>query len=139
MNVVRWRSDSRRGTEWYPVGPFLSPKNKFEWSDELQKAFDESKAAIIDAIMSSVEIFDPALRTCLRPDWSKQGIGYFLMQQRCDCTVKHPGCCANGWRIVLAGSRFLNGAESRYAPIEGDALAVAWGLEQTQYFSVKRV
>ena len=80
--------------------PFLSPKNKFEWSDELQQAFDESKAAIIDAIMSGVEIFDPALRTCLRPDWSKQGIGYFLMQQRCDCSIKTPGCCANGWRIV---------------------------------------
>ena len=85
--------------------------------------------------MSGVEIFDPTLRTCLRPDWSKQGIGFFLMQQRCACTQKAPGCCKNGWRIILAGSHFLNGAESRYAPIEGEALAVAWGLEQTQYFS----
>ena len=36
---------------------------------------------------------------------------------------------------MLAGSRFLNPAESRYAPCEGEALAVAWGLEQTKYFT----
>ena len=46
-----------------------------------------------------------------------------------------PDCCRNGWRITLAGSRFLSGAEQRYAPIEGEALAIAWGLEQTRYFT----
>ena len=46
-----------------------------------------------------------------------------------------PDCCTDGWRIVLAGSRFLQPAEERYAPIEGEALAVAWGLEQTKYFT----
>ena len=35
----------------------------------------------------------------------------------------------------MAGSRFLTGAEKRYAAIEGEALAVAWGLEQTKYFT----
>ena len=33
------------------------------------------------------------------------------------------------------GSRFLHGAEQRYAPVEGEALAVAYGLEQTKYFT----
>ena len=37
--------------------------------------------------------------------------------------------------MALAGSRFLSSAEQRYAAIEGEALAVAWGLEQTQYFT----
>ena len=46
-----------------------------------------------------------------------------------------PDCCDNGWRIVFAGSRFLSSAEQRYAPIEGEALAVAWGLEQSKYFT----
>jgi len=36
--------------------------------------------------------------------------------------------------VVLAGSRFLSGAEQRYAPIEGEALAIAWDLEQTRTF-----
>ena len=35
----------------------------------------------------------------------------------------------------MAGSRFLSSAEQRYAPVEGEALAVAWSLEQTKYFT----
>ena len=35
----------------------------------------------------------------------------------------------------MAGSRFLTPTEQRYAPIEGEALAVAWGLEQSRYFT----
>jgi len=30
---------------------------------------------------------------------------------------------------------FLSEAEQRYAAIEGEALAVAWGLKQTKYFT----
>ena len=74
-------------------------------------------------------------RTCLRPDWSTRGIGYFLLQQHCSCPSGVPDCCPGGWRIALAGSRFLTPAEQRYAAIEGEALAVAWGLEQTRYFT----
>ena len=37
--------------------------------------------------------------------------------------------------MTLAGSRSLSSAEGRYAAIEGEALAVAWGLEQTKYFT----
>ena len=36
-----------------PFKPFLSPKRKFEWSDELFKAFTVSKSAIADAICQS--------------------------------------------------------------------------------------
>eukprot|EP00794_Sanderia_malayensis_P000860 gene860-152_t len=115
--------------------PFLSPRCKFEWSPELETAFQASKKAIIDAIREGVEIFDLSRRTCLCSDWSSHGIGYFLFQQHCNCPSGVPECCQNGWRITLAGSRFLNSPEQRYAAIEGEALAVAWGLEQTRYFT----
>ena len=115
--------------------PFLSPHCKFSWSHELEEAFQQSKEAIISAIREGVEIFDTQKRTCLRPDWSTHGIGYFLLQQHCSCPSRIPDCCSEGWRITLAGSRFLSSAEQRYAPIEGEALAVAWGLEQTHYFT----
>lgn len=118
-----------------PFRPFLSPKNTFQWSTELETAFQQSKDAIVTAIIKGVEIFDLAKKTCLRPDWSRQGIGYFLLQKHCQCSSDLPDCCMDGWRIVLAGSRFLSAAEQRYAPIEGEALAVAWGLEQSKYFS----
>ena len=38
-------------------------------------------------------------------------------------------------RLTLAGSRFLVAAEQRYAAVEGEALAIAWGLENTRYFT----
>ena len=118
-----------------PFKPFLSPRYKFSWSPDLEEAFQKSKEAIVEAIRQGVEIFDTKKRTCLRPDWSKRGIGYFLLQQHCRCSSGLPDCCPGGWQITLAGSRFLSSAEQRYAAIEGEALAVAWGLEQTRYFT----
>ena len=118
-----------------PFKPFLSPKKKFEWSDELDRVFEASKIEIVNAIKSGVEIYDPSKLTCLRPDWSQQGVGYFLSQKHCFCNSTIPGCCEHGWRITLAGSRFLKPAESRYAPVEGEALASAWSLEHTKFFT----
>ena len=118
-----------------PFRPFLSPKRPFCWGPELHAAFTKSKDIIIEAIRHGVEIFDPSRPTCLRPDWSTRGIGYFLLQKHCTCSSELPDCCDGGWRITLAGSRFLLSSEERYAPIEGEALAVAWGLEQSRYFT----
>ena len=120
-----------------PFRRFLSPKEKFEWNSELDAIFEDSKAKILDAIREGVKIFDLQRRTCLRTDWSKKGIGYFLSQKHCDC--KHDrtyGCCPDGWKVTLAGSRFLTPAEQNYAAIEGEALGVAWALEQTRYFTM---
>ena len=118
-----------------PFRDFLSPKCKFMWTEKLNQSFNESKEIIIDAIKSGVQIFDLGKLTCLRPDWSKQGLGYFLMQKHCKCNSRLPDCCTTGWKVTLAGSRFLNGAEKNYAAIEGESLAIAWSLEQTKYFT----
>ena len=83
-----------------------------------------------------MEIYDIKRKTCLRSDWSKQGIGFYLSQKHCSCDSDLPGCCESGWRITLCGSRFLKKTEERYAPIEGEALAVAWALEQTRFFTM---
>ena len=47
-------------------------------------------------------------------------------------------CCPTSWHLVYAGSRFTTPAESRYAPTEGEALAVAWGLEHARMFVLGR-
>lgn len=119
-----------------PFRCFLSPRHPFEWNQSLESAFQASKTAIIDAIHKGVEIFELDRPTCLRTDWSKQGIGYFLMQKHCTCSDIQPDCCADGWRITLSGSRFLSTAEQHYAPIEGEALAITWALDQTRYFTL---
>ena len=45
-----------------------------------------------------------------------------------------PFCCLDGWQITLVGSRFTHVSESRYAPIEGEALAVANALDKARFF-----
>ena len=119
-----------------PFKPFLSPKIPFVWNEELQSCFETSKDSIIDLIKKGVAIFELDKVTCLRTDWSTNGTGYYLSQKHCDCPSNLPGCCENGWQVTLAGSRFLVGAEQRYVAIEGEALSVAWALEQTKYFTL---
>ena len=90
----------------------------------------------MEAIKKGVEIFSFTKPTCLRPDWSKTGIGFFLSQKHCTCISSEPGCCIDGWRVTMAGSRFLKPCEVRYAAVEGEALAIQWALEQTKYFTL---
>ena len=123
-------------TMMLPFKHLLSPNTPFVWSDELDDAFEQSKAAIIEAIKHGVEIFNTAKPTLLRTDFSTTGIGFYLGQKHCPCTEIKVGCCKSGWRITLAGSRFLRPSESRFAPIEGEALGLVWGLEQTKYFTL---
>ena len=117
-----------------PFRNLLKPTTTFDWTDSLQQAFDQSKLAIIAEIEHGVTIFDKEKPTCLATDWSKHGIGYWLFQKHCQCPSNDLFCCREGWRITLVGSRFTHAAESRYAPIEGEALAVADALDKARHF-----
>ena len=117
-----------------PFRNLLKPGKLFEWSDQLEKLFNESKAIITDEIRDGVVIFDKSKPTCLATDWCKEGIGFWLLQKHCRCTSIKPLCCKTGWKVILVGSRFTTGAESRYAPIEGEALAVVDALKRARHF-----
>ena len=43
-------------------------------------------------------------------------------------------CCPSGWQTVYCGSKFCTPAESRYHPIEGEALAATYGLQKCKFF-----
>ena len=36
----------------------------------------------------------------------------------------------------MAGSRFCSGAESRYAPVEGEGQAIVWALNNTRHYTL---
>ena len=61
---------------------------------------------------------------------------WLYFEQRCDCAGVRPFCCKSGWKVVLVGSRFTHGAGSRYAPIEGEALAVVDALDKARHFTL---
>ena len=117
-----------------PFRNLLKPGILFHWTDELNQLFNKSKDVIIHEIHEGVRIFDKSKPTCLATDWSKDGMGFFLLQKHCSCNTVKPLCCKDGWKITLVGSRFTSAAESRYAPIEGEALAVVHALEKARHF-----
>ena len=117
-----------------PFRKYLKPRLPFIWDEEMDSIFEESKQVIISEIEKGVRIFDPRKSTCLATDWSKNGIGFWLFQKHCECSGTKLFCCRDGWQITLVGSRFTHDAETRYAPVEGEALAVANALDKARYF-----
>ena len=119
-----------------PFRMLLKPSTKFEWTQELDDLFNEAKNIIIQDILKGVEIFDKTKLTALATDWSKTGVGFNLMQKHCNCTPSNSPlfCCKTGWKVTFIGSRFTSAAESRYSPIEGEALAVVYALQKCRYF-----
>ena len=117
-----------------PFRALLKPSTPFYWDDALQKLFNNAKTEIVEQIQNGVRMFEKSRVTCLATDWSKTGIGYFLSQKHCQCSDITPTCCPDGWKLILAGSRFTKPEESRYHPVEGEALAVAYALHKTRYY-----
>ena len=44
--------------------------------------------------------------------------------------------CNNRWKTVYSRSRFTTGAKSRYTPVEGEALLLAWAPKKTCHFTL---
>ena len=122
--------------EMVPFRHLLSSKVPFQWSPDLETAFQKSKLEIVRLCENGIRSFNPALPTALATDWSKFACGLWLTQKHCDCaaTPVQPGCCQSGWQTIFCSSKFNNPAESRYAPIEGEAHASAWAMDRCRYF-----
>ena len=102
----------------------------------MNRVFVRSKEEIIKAVEEGVRMFEIGKPTYLGTNWSRIGLGFVLLQKHCGCDSIKPGCCHEGWKIVFAGSRFTTSAESRYHPVEGEALSVSWGFHKTRYFTI---
>lgn len=141
-SVRSWFGVINQTTYAFAQAPIMAPfrglleKGKpFYWDDTLESVFKKSKAAIIDAIKDGVRSFEKDRPTWLSTDWSKSGIGFTLFQKHCHCpNNENPFCGQDHWKTIYAGSRFTRDAESRYAPIEGEALALLFGLESCKMF-----
>ena len=134
INQVAYAFKQARVME--PFRELLSTKNsKFFWDTTLDAIFVESKAKIVELIKDGVKTFEKHRVTCISTDFSKKGIGFTLTQKYCKCPEPYSPVCGDGhWRLTLIGSRFTTDAESRYAPVEGEALAATYGLHQCRYF-----
>jgi len=134
VNQVAWAY--ALGPVMAPFRDLIKPNQKFYWDNALDIAFEKSKVVIVDLVRTGVKSFDMKRTTCIQPDWCKDGIGYLLLQKYCKCTEISPLCCAEGWKLIFAGSRFTKVAEQNYSPTEGEALAVSWALQHSRLFTL---
>ena len=120
-----------------PFRELVKPTTKFHWDDNLNKLVIDSKQLLISKVIDGTNMFYLTQNTCLQTDWSKDGLVYLLLQQHCNCNIKKaPICCKDGWKLIYAGSQFTHNTESRYAPTEGEALAIAWSPEHSKMFTL---
>ena len=113
-----------------PFRKLLAKNAVYAWDPKMQQAFETAKKEIVALVSLGVKTFNTTSPTCIVSDWSKSGIGFALWQKHCSCQKIHPSCCQGGWHLITCGSRFCTAAESRYHPIEGELLALAWSLQK---------
>ena len=99
----------------------LSTKNELLWSTTQKEAFTQVKKSLTTPPLLS--FFDINRPTRLCTDASRQGLGFILQQKMAD-----------KWTLIQAGSRFLSDAETRYAVIELEMLAVSWAILKCRFF-----
>ena len=91
---------------------------KFMWKAEHREAWLKLKDALTSAPV--LAYFDPNRKSKVIPDASPVGLSTILAQEV-------PG--RNDWKVIAYASRALTPTEQRYAQVEREALAVAYGVE----------
>lgn len=118
-----------RGLLKHPVG------KRIYWETQLEEKMRMAKDTIYQLTKDELAYFECTRPTAVVTDWSKEGLGFGLLQQHCECvSTDVPFCCRNRWRLALCGSEHLTSAEAGYASVEGEALAVAWCLHKARLF-----
>ena len=102
--------------------PLLKTSNEFLWQPNHTEAFNALKCALSESPVLSFFQFGMPLR--LETDASvKNGLGFALWQQQ-----------DQQWHLIQCGSRFLSDAETRYAVIELECLAVVWAVRKCHLY-----
>ena len=114
-------SSDRVSSALAPLRPLLSTRNDFVWDTAHTESFLKAKEVLTTA--PTLAFYDVSRPTRLLTDASRLGLGFVLQQE-------HHG----EWKLVQAGSRFLTDAETRYAVIELELLAVAWAAKKCRIF-----
>jgi transposase InsO family protein len=108
-----------------PLRPLLRKNTAWVWTPAHQRTFEKVKAALTAEL--STHFFDPSLQSYILTDASRVGLGYLLLQEV-------PNSSPVRYRTIACGSRSLNPAESRYAPIELECLGVSYALSKCHFY-----
>jgi hypothetical protein len=101
----------------------LKKETLFIWTDVHQKAFKKDQEKLSNS--KWLTYFDVKRKTRLQTDASRLCVLGFVLKQEVE-----PG----DWKVVQAGSRFLSKAETCYATMKLEMLAIAWACKKCANF-----
>jgi predicted aspartyl protease len=101
----------------HPLNSLLRTKQKWDWSSDCDKAFEEIKKQLTSAKV--LTHYNPALELTLAADASAYGVG---------AVISHVLPDGNERPIAFA-SRTLTASERNYAQLEKEALALIFGVK----------
>ena len=105
-----------------PLSNLTKKDVPYTWSEEHQRAFEEIKKRLTTEPVLAV--FDPNLENELTTDASKDGLAAIFTQKQPDGRS----------RVISYWSRATRDAETRYAAVELEVLAVVESLERFRHF-----
>ena len=106
------------------IRDLLQKGNQWTWGSEQQKAFEQIKYDLTQAPVLALN--DPNKETKVAADASSFGLGGVILQLQPD----------NSWWPVSFISRAMTPAETRYAQIEKEALALTWACKRSWEYIV---
>ena len=86
MEQVSFTFTKTREMQAFPV--LLSSKKEFTWNTDLQREFEVARQTIGDKVEEGVKLFKVGQTTALVTDWSKESLGYVLLQKICTLHVQ---------------------------------------------------
>eukprot|EP00117_Sycon_ciliatum_P031337 scpid17782/ scgid3606/ Retrotransposable element Tf2 155 kDa protein type 1 len=105
-----------------PLRGLLKTSREFMWDASHTAAFERTQEALLSPPVLAFYQVGQDLR--LETDASAlRGLGFVLWQKQND-----------QWRIIQCGSRYLSDAETRYAVIELEMLAVVWAVRKCRIY-----
>ena len=107
-----------------PLRALLGKENDWAWGSAQRQAFDAIKGELTSApVLTSFRLGG---KHRLTADASKASLGAALLQADGE----------GGWQPVAYISRAMTPAETRYAQIEKEALAITWACEKLDFYLV---
>ena len=100
-----------------PLRSLLDKKNEWTWEEAQETAWSQLKEALTEQPV--LHFYDCKLPTKISADASKDGLGAVLLQQH-----------DQDWCPVAYASRSMTDAETRYAQIEKELLAITYACER---------
>ena len=81
------------------LGPQKKTLTHFVWNKNLERAFQQSKRKTVGLVKKEVTTFDINRVTCQAPDWSKEGMGFLLLQKHYTCPTKTAPSMLSQWIV----------------------------------------